>query len=605
MKTSNIIKGIVCIAAAGSLVGCSDNYLDLMPESQPTTGLISESVNAARLAVRGIGRAMQCQYQEVTTANQYNGESYVNTIYGDGWGSDVIERLAQQQFGATTYKWNTMGNPRATWVNNIPWNYPYGIIYMANGVLDGIDNCQGDEKERMFVKAQALSFRAHGYVKLLQFFAPRWEDSDNGNKYCIVIRTSQSVENQPLSTMNDVKQRIYEDLDSAINLYERSGMQREYKWMPDKSVAQGLYARAALIFHDWGTAQKMAHDARQGYKIMDNKTLYAGFVEDNDDFMWEQAAEESDIYYWSYGSHFACNGLYVKQWGDIGGGAINLDLYNQLDPKDVRRGLFMTPDKITENDSIAKFGSLKPEYFWNADLIEPATMNMAAGPVVRNSKFPNRKYGLVNFICKYGRMYMNKKFTGDLAKCLGDEKFACYYAWGENLEGGFAFQGNVQARLYGCQIGAQYKFWSIAPYGVSCYPFMRASEMCLVEAEAAYEAGDLTTAQSCLEEINTIRIPGYSAAGKNLRDEIRLCRRIELWGEGQSWTDFKRWNIPCERRAWIEGDPTSGNYPQTLAMKREPNEQGGWRFTVPAIESDYNPLIDRSLLPDLSEYTSK
>lgn len=610
MKKNNIIKGMLGMALVSMMGSCSSDYLDLKPESNPTSGQIAESVSAADVAVRGIGRAMQCQYQNVSTANQYNGESYVNTIYGDAWGSDVIQALAQTQFGATTYKWNTMGNLRASWVNNIPWNYPYGIIYMANSVLDGIDTAEGDDSQRQFVKAQALTFRAHGYVKLLQFFAPRWEDSDNGEKYCIVLRTTASLENQPLSKMKEVRDQIYKDLDEAIRLYKESGKQRDAKWMPDVNVAQGIYARAALICHDWKVAQQMAHNARQGYTIMDNNTLFSGFCDDNNDFMWEQSADPSDIYYWSYGAHYTVNGLYVKNWGDIGAGAINLDLYNKLDKNDVRRGLFLTPDKIESCPKDMNPGKLKAADFWDATLINSATMDMAFGPVRKNSKDPSAKWGLQNFVCRWGKNFMDNTFKGPIDEYVvtSDDDptpFACYFAWGPGLEGGmnYGVEGSL-AKLYGCQIGAQYKFWSIAPYGVSHYPYMRASEMCLAEAEAAYMAGDKGTAQSCLLEIQNIRIPGYSLSGKDLLEEIRLCRRIELWGEGQSWTDFKRWNIPCVRRAWVEGDPTSGNFPKNMSMIREPEDNAGWRFTVPAIESDYNPLIDRSLLPDIGEYTT-
>lgn len=608
MKKNIIIKGFLGLATVAMLAGCSDNYLELAPESSPSAASIKQSVSAARLAVRGIGRAMQCQYQEVSTANQYNGESYVNTIYGDAWGQDVIQKLAQTQFGATTYKWNTMGNMRATWVNNIPWNYPYGIIYMANGVLDGIDDAEGEAAERCFVKAQALTFRSHGYVKLLQFFAPRWEDSDNGEKYCIVIRTSQKTENVPLSKMIDVKNRIYEDLDSALANFDRAeGVSREYKWETDKSVAYGIYARAALLFHDWSKAQEMAHNARQGYTIMDNNTLFSGFCDDNNDFMWTQAAEESDIYYWSYGAHYTVNGLYVKNWGDIGAGAINLDLYNMLDPNDVRRGLFMTPDKLAPyaTDKNMNPGGLVPADFFSEDLVNPANMDMNYGAFRRDSKNPKKKWGLYNFIVRWGTDYMNNTFKGPLDQCIdASDKFACYFAWGGSVEG-MAYTATESAKLYGVQIGAQYKFWSYAPYGTSHYPYMRASEMCLAEAEAAYMAGDMATAKSCLAEINGIRIKNYPGApsGQALLDEIKLCRRIELWGEGQSWTDFKRWNMPCVRRAWIKGDTDSGNFGKAYEMNRTPQSQGGWRFTVPAIESDFNPLIDRNLLPDLGEYT--
>ena len=37
-------------------------------------------------------------------------------------------------------------------------------------------------------------------------------------------------------------------------------------------------------------------------------------------------------------------------------------------------------------------------------------------------------------------------------------------------------------------------------------------------------------------------------------------------------------------------------------MTRDPKVCAGWRFTVPASETDYNNLIDRKLLPAPSEY---
>ena len=146
--------------------------------------------------------------------------------------------------------------------------------------------------------------------------------------------------------------------------------------------------------------------------------------------------------------------------------------------------------------------------------------------------------------------------------------------------------------------GAQFKFWGGDIYGVSAYPYMRASEMCLTEAEAAFMAGDETTAKECLKEINSKRIASYSctASGQALLDEIRLTRRIELWGEGFNWPDFKRWNLPCERRQWYAKNPKSGNWPSGYADSHATTDANGWRFTIPAAETDYNKAIDRSLL---------
>lgn len=607
MKKINITKGLVGIGMLSLLGACSDDYLSQSPITDPSNAQIHESVAAAKLAVRGIARVMQMQYQK-TNLNQYMGESYINTHFGDCWGSDVRDGLSYQMWGQDVMTWKMMGNERYN-NNALPWRYGYDLIFNANGVLDGIDDAEGDADDRRLVKAQALTYRAHGYIKLLQFYAPRWEDSNNGDTYCIVKRTTQSTEPTPLVTMKEIKDLIYEDLDSAIYNYENSKSRREFKWEPDLSVAQGLYARAALLFHDWKIAADMAKNARANYTIMDNNTLYAGFYADNNDLMWTQSDEDSDIYYWSWGSHYACNGTYVKNWEDIGAGFISLELYNELDPNDVRRGLFMTPDKLKDAPADWNPGKLVPNDFWNPDLVDPTSMNMATGLTRADKNQPNKKFGLNKFIVYWGMDYMNNKFKGDLGVVIDPEDpFGAYIAQKVQANAGdpliWLYEKGNNVKLYGCHIGAQYKFWSKAPYGTSCYPFMRASEMCLAEAEAAYMAGDYPRAQKCLSEINSLRIPGYSGGktGQALLDEIRLCRRIELWGEGQNWTDYKRWNLPITRKAWVKRNPSSGNCPKDYSMTRDPKDCAGWRFTVPASETDYNNLIDRKLLPAPSEY---
>lgn len=82
------------------------------------------------------------------------------------------------------------------------------------------------------------------------------------------------------------------------------------------------------------------------------------------------------------------------------------------------------------------------------------------------------------------------------------------------------------------------------------YIFMRSSEMMLNYIESAFENGDVGAAKSALEEFMATRLPGYSAAslsGNALREEIRVQRRIELWGEGFGLFDIRRWEIPLDR----------------------------------------------------------
>lgn len=575
-------------AVLGMMTSCAGDYLDVLPTTSIPKEEVTATTDAAKLAVYGICSSMQTQYQS-TNYNQYNGESWVNTILNDGFSQDVNVGLCQAMFDASTYKWERFEDDNSI-PTCIPWMYAYNIINQANVILDGIDNAEGTDADRAFIKAQALTFRAHCYVKLLQFYAPRWEDSNNGAVKCVVLRLTSGQEPMPLESMGKVLDQIYSDLDTAIELYSETNVTRNFKWEPDLSVAQGIYARAALIKNDWAKAQTMAHDARQGYTVMDNNTYFAGFCYDNSDFMWVQGSNESDIYYWSWGSHYACNGIYTKNWG-VGALAINLDLYNALDPNDIRRRMYVTPDKVNAIKAVQNPGKITEEDFWDKNLVDGSNLcNMASGPYAKKDA-KDGKWGLYNVVLRYCKQYKEEYFTGSLTDMVDDEGFCCYFKVGD--KGDMSIGNDKFGTLVTIQLGASLKFWSVCPYGVSAYPFLRASEMCLAEAEAAYMAGDITTAQKCIREINGKRITNYAgpASGNDLLEEIRLCRRIELWGEGQGFSDFKRWNLPCVHREWVADDPTSGSFQPGYGVTVEPNEHNGWRFYLPYVESDFNDLV--------------
>ena len=85
--------------------------------------------------------------------------------------------------------------------------------------------------------------------------------------------------------------------------------------------------------------------------------------------------------------------------------------------------------------------------------------------------------------------------------------------------------------------------------GDAQHPFLRAGELILTEAEAAAEQNKDDVAQNCLNELNSNRMSNYTCSPHRrcAQEEIRLYRRMELWGEGDSWFSFKRWNVTAKR----------------------------------------------------------
>ena len=157
------------------------------------------------------------------------------------------------------------------------------------------------------------------------------------------------------------------------------------------------------------------------------------------------------------------------------------------------------------------------------------------------------------------------------------------------------FSGLSSSVVAVVQFGAQIKFLAYEGqlFG-SEHSWLRGSELLLTEAEAEYERGNFDRAAQLLEELNKSRInDSYTCTlrGEALRDEIRLYRRMELWGEGDAWFSFKRWNTGVKRVAWKEGDTSSDTFLIDYAGEWAANFQHGWRYVVPNAETNYNPEV--------------
>lgn len=118
---------------------------------------------------------------------------------------------------------------------------------------------------------------------------------------------------------------------------------------------------------------------------------------------------------------------------------------------------------------------------------------------------------------------------------------------------------------------------------------MRSSEMYLTEAEAEYHLDRENEARQLLVDLNKTsgRNPEYTCTltGDDLLNEIKLYRRIELWGEGFNWFDYKRWGDPIVRHVYKDG----GNFYSTLAITLQPEDSNHWTWVIPKEETDYNP----------------
>ena len=327
---------ILSIVALG-LTSCGSDYLERAPQSAEATATILGSTETAKLAVNGICKAMSNQY---LGTQGLNGEGSIKNWYGSYPGNDTQKSGLTGWSGIIngTYHMNT-----TSIYLYYPWFYYYKLIGNANGVICNIDNAEGPEAEKAFLKAQALVFRAYSFFRLAELYAHRWSD-EQGNTPGIVLRIDESTGDHPRATLAQTYQQIYADLDEAISLFESSGMDRSSKefYKPNINVAYAVYAKAALTREDWANAAKYAKMARDGYALMSVNDYKAGFNTPNSEWIWGvYEAEDQTLYYYGFFAYIGSNSSASVCRGYPF--SISKELIDQIPETDVRRDLYLVP----------------------------------------------------------------------------------------------------------------------------------------------------------------------------------------------------------------------------------------------------------------------
>ena len=326
------------------LVSCDKEYLDTAPTDAVSKDVIFETTQGAEVAMNGIYRWM-FSWNQLGLTNHDDWGYRTLGLKCDLMGHDM--KVYSRGYGWFISDYNYTGRGQVTDAStaSISYNLNYDIIYNSNVIIEEIDEVAGEQSERDWLKAQALTTRAHAYLWLAQYHAPTY--AGNESEPCVPLKLESSEEQLAISTLGAVYDAIMTDLDDAIALFTSADIGRPAKSYVDIQVAQGIKARAALNMEDWTTAIAMAQAARAGYSLMSNDEMTGGF---NDftvgEWMWGfDINDEQNTTYASWFSHmdplrlsYASLGL-QKQ--------IPRYLYDTIPVTDVRRQLFVEPGDTT------------------------------------------------------------------------------------------------------------------------------------------------------------------------------------------------------------------------------------------------------------------
>lgn len=546
MKMKKIYKlfAVTALASTLTLTSCMEEPI---PTNTITDEMLASSSKASEALVWGLPAFL----------NKYN--VYDDSAYDWGYGSlmhirDVM--TGDMAIVSSGYNWYS------SWASNryqgrryastaFCWYYYYGAINACNNAIDNLKNAT--DPLMVGYLGVAYAYRALFYLDAARIyeFLPNdvfgedyrtepeaGEASEDGvfghniNYLTIPITTEEtpedSVQNNPRAPHEDMYAFILSDLDKAEELL--ASYSRASKTTPDVSCVYGLKARLYM----W--------NASHLDEIGETSQAQAEYAQA------EKAAADAI----SAGGNTP---LTKEQWLDTKTGFNNMSVSS-----------WMWAATATADDDVVQSGILN----WTSWMSNEATFGYAAaGPFsmigsALYDQIADTDFRKLSFIAPE-----DGALAGQEPLLITDPNSEDY------MRGDFPEYTSIKFRP-GSGTPNDSKV------GAACdYPIMRVEEMYLIQAEAAAHQDAGRGAQLLTDFVQTYRDPNFVTNASSSESVVNSCflqKRIELWGEGQTFFDYKRLNKSVDRTTSTNWDPTE-NF--------KTNGRPAW-MTFPIIISEEN-----------------
>ncbi len=283
------------IIAALSFTGC-ESELETAPTNQANEEEVFKTAESAETVING-------------TWAKFNddGPTYANIGYStvlrtsDAMGSDVAVLTNKYGFPGA-YAFTDLVNNTGSRPLFI-WSLLYSTINNMNNVIAKIDAAEGSTEKKNQVKGQAKALRAFCYLNLASFYQFSYlKDKTALTAPVYTEPTTTASVGKKKASLEEIYTLIKSDLTDADQLLQQYS--RNNKDKIDRSVVNGLLARAYLNTGDWTKAAASAQLARNGYALMTAEKYKQGFNDiSNGEWIWGhgQTQEQSGE---SYAFHF-------------------------------------------------------------------------------------------------------------------------------------------------------------------------------------------------------------------------------------------------------------------------------------------------------------
>lgn len=254
----------------GFLVSSCEEFVEL---DAPSHKIVSETIFANDETAIS---AMQGIYNELFNSSYSGGWNYSVTVLA-GLSSGILQSTSTSNFMYLEFQENEISPENSANLNL--WSSAYNIIYMANAVLEGIENSEAISKEvHKQLEGEARFIRAFTYFYLVNLYGD-----------IPLILTTDYRENISASrnTIEEAYNLIEDDLDIAINFLDENYKNSERIYV-NKFVAIATKARLSLYQQKWQQAEDLSSEViaqESTYKIIDD--LNQVFLANSHEAIWQ------------------------------------------------------------------------------------------------------------------------------------------------------------------------------------------------------------------------------------------------------------------------------------------------------------------------------
>ncbi len=252
---------IFIIAIVSSTLFSCTKHLETSPTDSVGSDKVFSSASNAMAAINGMYRAMYSaqwgpgwQHENgglpaYILASDLMAEDHIQNKSGSGW------FWYDYTYGIASDFTNASGRQTQC------WNFFYTLICNANIVLANEANIQDNPSLAKSVIGQAYAIRGFSYLWLVQAF--QQNDATLPGVPVYTEPTTTSSEGKPRGTVQQVYDRLNEDLALAVQYLSESSESQKHISHIDKYIALGFRARAALVQHNYADALTFAKAAME------------------------------------------------------------------------------------------------------------------------------------------------------------------------------------------------------------------------------------------------------------------------------------------------------------------------------------------------------